>query len=346
METFGLDLELDNRARTTGGYLFSLVVVLFSASPTLAQAPTEQAAVATTSHFAFHSDFTTNVNDALLEAGRARGKGKPELFQSGDEASCFDKLPPSVRTAWNLAVDYYTEVVSPKRWSDRWQVLIRFDLSGVKELSRAGDRRYVGIVRSFIEAAKPAYEACRWTTQEAKNRRWIESLVAQLKVHEEAVSQKLANLYARPLGGLPIRVDVVETVNWSGATTWILDPDGGHIVISTVEEGPVSLEYIFHEASHTLMRREDPLQLALRNAADKLDVELPRDLWHAVLFYTTGDTVRRALAEAGEPAYTPMLFDGNIFGRHHAAMKRGWTGYLDGRRTLDEAAEDLLRNLL
>ena len=54
---------------------------------------------------------------------------------------------------------------------------------------------------------------------------------------------------------------------------------------------------------------------------------------------TTGDTVRRALAEAGEP---PMLFAGNIFGRYHAAMKRAWTPYLDGERGLREAAEDLI----
>jgi hypothetical protein len=291
----------------------------------LAQTLADPAAVAVTPHFAFYSDFTTNLHDALLEAGRARGKGKPELFQAGDEASCFDELAPSLRTAWDLAVDYYAAIISSESWSDRQQVLIRLDLAGVEAPKTPRDRR--------------------WETQDANNRSWIEALVAQLKVHEEAVSRRLAELYERPLGGLPIRVDVVETVNWSGATTWLLDPDGGHIMISNVEHGPVSLEYLFHEASHTLMGRGHPVRIALREAAERLDVALPGDLWHAVLFYTTGDTVRRALAEAGEPDYVPMLFDGNIFARYHEPMKRAWTPYLNGACTLAEAAEDLVRAL-
>jgi len=321
----------------------AVALIVAAASSSFAQDPAARAAVATTPHFAFHSDFRTNINDALLEAGRARRKGNPELFLTGAEATCFEGLAPSIRTAWNLAVDYYAEVISPKKWSDRQQVLIRFDLARVEELSKERDLRYVGIARSFMDAATPAYEACRWDTQDVGNRRWIEALVAQLSVHEATVSRKLADLYDKPLGGLPIRVDVVETVNWSGATTWILDPDGGHIVISNVEHGPVSLEYIFHEASHTLMGRGHPVQIALRQAAERLDTELPGDLWHAVLFYTTGDAVRRALDEAGEPAYTPMLFTGNIFGHHHEAMKRAWTAYLEGERGLEEAAADLIK---
>ena len=318
----------------------ALTVAAASTSP--AQDPGARAAMARTPHFVFHSDFVTNVHDALLQAGRARKKSNSELFRTGEEAACFAGLAPSARTAWNLAVDYYTEVISPKKWSDRQQFLIRLDLARVEELAKERDRRYVGIARSFMEAATPAYEACRWDTQDVRNRRWIETLVAQLRVHEKAISRRLADLYDKPLGGLPIRVDVVETVNWSGATTWLLDPDGGHIVISNVEHGPVSLEYIFHEASHTLMGRGHPVQIAPRQAAGRLDVTLPGDLWHAVLFYTTGDTVRRVLAEAGEPVYTPMLFAGNIFGRHHEAMKNGWTAYLEGERDLQAAAEDLI----
>lgn len=320
-------------------------LTISAASPIPAQDPTERAVVATTPHFAFHSDFVTNIHDALLEAGRARRKGRAELFRTGEEAACFAGLAPSARTAWNLAVDYYAEVISPKTWSDRQQVLIRLDLAHVEALPDERDRRYVGIARSFMDAASPAYEACRWDTQDAKNRLWIEALVAQLSVHERAISRRLEDLYDKPLGGLPIRVDVVETVNWSGATTWLLDPDGGHIVISPVERGPVSLETIFHEASHTLMGRGHPVRVALRQAAERLDVALPEDLWHAVLFYTTGETVRRTLAEAGEPSYTPMMFAGNIFDRYHEAMKSAWTSYLDGERGLQEAAEDLIRAL-
>jgi hypothetical protein len=46
--------------------------------------------VITTSYFAIYSDFDTNLNDALIAAGLARKKNKPELFRSGEEAACFD----------------------------------------------------------------------------------------------------------------------------------------------------------------------------------------------------------------------------------------------------------------
>ena len=48
----------------------------------------------------------------MIEAGRARNDGKPELFQTGAAESCLAELPPSARTAWDHAVDYYTEIIS------------------------------------------------------------------------------------------------------------------------------------------------------------------------------------------------------------------------------------------
>ena len=98
-----------------------------------------------------------------------------------------------------------------------------------------------------------------------------------LEAHGEAIADRMGELYARPLGGLPIRVDVVETVNWAGANTIFLMPEGGHIFISNENpEGPVSLETVFHEASHTLMSPRSPVPKALEEASNRLEVPLPR----------------------------------------------------------------------
>jgi hypothetical protein len=299
--------------------------------------------MARTTHFAFHSDLATNVHDALLQAGRDRNGGRPGLFAVGAEQACFAGLPNSARSAWGRAVDYYAEIVSPSRFSERPQFLIRLDLGRLEAPRDERSRSFVEIARGFIAVATPAFVACRWEAQDAANREWAAGLVALLEEHEAAVAGRLAELYRMPLAGLPIRVDVVETVNWSGATTILLDPAGGHILTSRSERGPAALELIFHEASHTLMGRSHPLRRALAGAAESLDLPLPGDLWHAVLFYSTGDAVRRVLSEAGEPEYTPMLFEGGLFARHHAALRRAWTPYLDGERTLDEAALDLMR---
>ena len=137
---------------------------------------------------------------------------------------------------------------------------------------------------------------------------------------------------------------MVETVSWSSAHTIYLSPEGGHIwVRNEAGEGPVALETVFHEASHLLTGRGAPIPRALEEAAKELGVPLARDLWHGVQFHTTGDLVRRILEEAGEPGYEPMTFAQDIFGEYHEALKAEWTGYLEGQKTMAEAARDLVR---
>lgn len=311
----------------------------------LARAET-RAPVATTPHFAFHSDFATNLNDALIAAGAARKRGEPELFHAGAEEPCFGELPPSVRSAWDRAVDYYAEIVSPSDAFDRQQYLLRADLAGFDhDRDDAGDARYVDIARAFRAAASPAYEACRWAAQDAENRRWIEELQPRLAAHEAAIARRLQELYQKRWDGLPIQVDVVETVSWSGANSVFPPPAGGHLLIATSYEGPAALEIVFHEASHGLSLRGDPLMKALADAAEARGVDSPRDLWHVALFYTTGETVRRVLTAAGEPDYTPMLdgiFERGAWLRYRKPIETVWPAYLNGQQTLSEAAAALV----
>jgi len=303
-------------------------------------------AVATTPYFAFFSDLPTNLNDALVEAGRARDAGTAELFAAGSEAACFEGLAPSLRAGWNRAVDYYAEIISPASWNARQQFLLRLDLAGVEGAIDDGRaRQFVDLATAFRAAARPAYVACRWETRDAENRGWIEAIGDLLVAHENAIATRLEQLYDKPWDGLPIRVDVVETVNEQGANSIFLDPVGGHLLVSASFTGNAALETVFHEASHLLMRRDDPVQRALTEAATALDVPVPDDLWHVVLFYTTGETVRRELDDAGTPGYEPLMHE--IFGRSSWARFRdplavAWHPYLEDQRSLSQAATDLM----
>lgn len=333
--------------------LIALATLLVAPGGSLAAGPAPDPApapVATTAHFAIHSDLPTNLHDALVVAGAARKDGEPELFHAGAEESCFAELPTSARLGWDLAVQFYAEVVSPGGWSDRPQFLLRLDLAGLGEEPDERARRFLGIARGFLAAATPAYEACRWSAQDSENRRWIEALKPRLAAHGATVARHLERYYGTPLHGLPIRVDAVPTAPPTGANSIFLTPEGGHLVVSSTVAEEDALEIVFHEASHTLMRRGDPVPRALAEAARELGVELPRDLWHVVLFYATGEAVRRALEEAGEPGYTPYLYSYERFGRgawgrHRDAVEAAWPAYLDGERTLGQAAADLLRAL-
>lgn len=338
------------RTRThKAGVILGLGMLLSAPSATLGQSP-ERTPVVTTPHFAFYSDFDTNLSDALIAAGIARKRNKAALFQSGAEVSCFGKLPHSARAAWDGAVDYYATIISPADWTDRQQYLVRVQLAGFDEaLKDAEARQFVEIARNFRAAATPAYRACRWAAQDEKNRRWIEELKSRLAALEQRIATRLEELYRKRWNGLPIPVDVVETVNWSGANSIFREPAGGHLLISNEYKGPAAVEIVFHEASHLLMGRRDPLRQALDKAASAVDFQLAGDLWHVVLFYTTGEAVRRILDDGGTSSYTPMLygiFDRGTWVGYRKALKSAWRPYIDDERTLSEAAASLIEALL
>lgn len=301
--------------------------------------------VATSKRFEFYSDFNTNLNDALLAQGLARARRKSELFHSGDEAACFAKLATPVRAAWDRAVDYYAEVVSAGQWTGREQFALRLHLAGFdNEVRDTGAREFLGIAEGVLAAAAPAYSACRWKVQDERNRAWIAALQSRLAKHEDRIATRLETWYGKRWS-LPLRVDVVETVNWAGANSAFPDAGGAHLLISPAYTGADAVEVVFHEASHQMMRDSDPLPRTLESAAKAAKVS-PGDLWHIVLFYTTGEAVRRVLREAGEPDHTPMVY--GIFARGTWAEYRGpleeaWQPYLDGKRTAAEAAADFAR---
>jgi hypothetical protein len=169
----------------------TIAIVLTTATLTapsagMAQAP-DRAAVATTPHFAFYSDFATNLNDAVIAAGAARRAKKAELFQSASEKACFDELSAAERAAWNRVVDYYAEVVSSAQHNAPVQLLPRLELAGVvkkEALTDISERRFLDITSGLRAAAAPAYERCRWAAQDAANRRWIDGVLPLLAQYE------------------------------------------------------------------------------------------------------------------------------------------------------------------
>jgi hypothetical protein len=323
----------------------ALALLLCGTGAAFGQSP-GRSPIRSTPHFAFYSDFETNLNDALIAAGVARKAAKPEIFRTGPELACFDKLAQAARAGWNGAVTYYSDVVSPASFGDRRQYLLRAQLAGFDDdLKNPADREYADIARSFRAAAAPAFRACRWTAQDEKNRRWISDLQPLLDAHEQKIASRLERLYGREWKPLPIPVDVVETVDWSGANSVLRGPMTGHLLVSNTYRGFDALEVVFHEASHLLMGRGAPVQQALEKAASDAGYRLPGELWHIVLFYTTGEVVRSTLEQAGNPGYKMMvfaIFERSAWPGYREPLETAWRPYVEGKRSLSEAAAALI----
>ena len=299
------------------------------------------ALVAATGTFRFYSDARLNLHDLLVWR-----------IESGDpvdpRSSCVADLPETQREAFREVEALYRERLG---WSvaDRRRVLLdlRFHLIGHPDVEIAPDD-VVSEAVARLDAGLAAYEACWWTDHDARNRHWIAEMLPRVRAHEDAVMSRLARLYEGEWA-LPIPVDVVGYSSRTGANT-IVNPD--HILLSGAEgvhEGYAGLEILFHEASHTLVHpRFGAVGEALAEASGDLGLDRPPpELWHVVLFYTTGRVVESSLEEAGVDGYEPYLYAEGLFERawpeYRAPVETHWQPYIDGETNMREAMAHLVR---
>ncbi len=137
--------------------------------------------------------------------------------------------------------------------------------------------------------------------------------------------------------------------NWAGAYTTV---DPLRVTISSLDQrnqGAQALEVLFHEGSHGIA---EAVQTAIIRECRQRDKPIPRDLWHALVFYTTGEVIRTVLA-----GYSATQGDkgGSVPGNGYTAyavreglyqrgwknyldlLQRFWQPYLDGKASFDDA---------
>ena len=114
------------------------------------------------------------------------------------------------------------------------------------------------------------------------------------------MSHRLADIYQTRWPAEKIRVDVTAVANYAGAYT-TLEPLRVTIASTdTRNQGAAAMEVLFHEASHGIAT---PVELAIARECRQRDKPIPRDLWHALIFYTTGEVIKPILdAQSEAPA--------------------------------------------
>ncbi len=300
-------------------------------------------AVAETPWFTFYSHFGFNLYDAVLtSATERRAKRADPLHEGG----CFSALAQGERSAWDAAVGYYTETVAATHDFSRGRTIVRSHLTGIAIIPEDDDRRDLGLSLLFLQAAAPAWRACRWAEQDAANRRWAAELVPRLERHADAVGSRLERLYGAAWSQRPIAVDLVTTAGWAGADTVALDGTT-HIQISSRNpdyQGAAALEAVFHEASHAIVwPRSGPVAVLITAAARETGVEIHNSLWHGLLFVTVGEVVRQVLAADGE---TYKTFSNGVFNGDwkvlHQPLLTHWLPFVRGETGREEAARRLM----
>jgi hypothetical protein len=323
--------------------------------------------------FEFHSGFWVNLHHTLYEEAKYRtppsSKGEISQATQAPKSSPDDNaaarptlktagsktpLTPAEQRAWDDALNYYAANYIDKDLLFTLELILiknqLGDFDGCDELSgrknKTCDAGLPGNLTHVLEEAAPVYRAHEWPEHDLANRRWVMRVAPLVREQGLGLSQRLADIYQTKWPKDKIRVDVCAYANRAGAYT-TLDPL--RVTISSTDprnQDVEALEVLFHEASHGIA---DNVQQAIIRECHQRENAIPRDLWHALIFYTTGEVIRPVIAATnpdGSPAvtsasYTPYAIREGIYQRgwdgYLKLLTQFWQPYLDGRSTYDDA---------
>lgn len=302
--------------------------------------------------FEFHSGFWLNLHHTLYR--QVRQQRTPVAVPG----ALIGNLSPAEQKAWDAAIAFYAQgYVEKDLLFSLEMVLIKNqlgdfetceDLAGLKK--KTCDAGLPKRLTEALNTAAPVYRAHLWAEHDRANRRWIAAVAPLVRRNGLNLSHRLAEIYETDWPRERIRVDVTAYANSAGAYT-TLDPL--RITVASADarnQGPEALEILFHEASHGI---SDNVQAAILRECRQRDKPVPRDLWHALLFYTTGEVIRPAVfssdAATTKAGYVPYAVREGLYKRgwedYLRVLTQFWQPYLDGKESFDDAIAHMVSAL-
>lgn len=321
------------RARTIAA-LFLAGWILSAALPAAAQ----NAAI-----FKIETDeFWLNLHHFLYVLGRAETKQEDASSTAvadapADAEKGLASLNDSERQAWRAAVSAYAGGLSKKN------AIFDAPLPALTAATgRAGDATTLasqsGIdaaTRATLESAAPIYRRVWWPAHRASNQAWRTATQALVDRHGRAILDFLTKAYGQPWPADGYTVHASMYANWAGAYS----TDGRLLVVATNPNAGTSgidgLESVFHEGMH---QWDDGMMATIKELASANNLAAPPRLFHALIFFTAGDAVKRVM-----PTHVPYA-DAHGLWRGYAYSKplidEFWKPYLDGPSLGDTKARD------
>jgi hypothetical protein len=268
------------------------------------------------------------------------------LYESRFEAPPPAALAGEDLATWKRAVEAYRDSVG------RRSPIFDEELIGINAtLSKASGSELPASIppaaAAPLASAMPLYRKAQWEQDDRANRFWIALAVPMLASAGEELAEAHAKAYGVPF---PTKILVdVSPFGWEFGAYTVGEGESAHAVITSTEagyQGFAALELLLHEPSHAIVGSgtRDAIGSDLARAAAELGVRPPGNLWHAILFYTSGELTRRALAARGVSDYRPVIL--GMYERGYRgfrqALETHWQAYLDGKLSREAAIRQIV----
>jgi hypothetical protein len=323
--------------------------------------------------FELHSGFWINLHHTLYHEAKLRAAATQPNKGAKTSGPTLNTTPEAKTTltsgeqrVWDDAVAYYVANYAAKDLLFSTELIqLKDQLGDFEDCDELSGRKRkfcdAGLpakLTEVLEAAAPVYRAHLWPEHDRANRRWIIRVAPLVREQGVGLSERLADIYQTRWPRQKIRVDLSGYANWGGAYT---TADPLRVTISSLDsrnQGAAALEVLFHEGSHGIA---EPVQAAIIRECRQRDKAIPRDLWHALVFYTTGEVLRPVLGSSGATAgdqdggsvpgggYTPYALREGLYQRgwndYFKLLQRFWQPYLDGHASFDDAIARMVSSL-
>ncbi len=280
------------------------------------------------------SNAWVNLHQRLLYQARFKDE-KPSLIAGEDLVE------------WNKGVDAYGVFLGKRDpIFDQELVLMNAALSAT-----SGPKLPASIpaaAAKILDRFMPIYKKAQWSEDDRINKFCMSIAVPML----QSAADELIAAHEKAYGvQFPTKIHVDFTaLGWQFGAYTVGEGATAHVVIQSqnnpAAQGFLALESLLHEPSHVIVgSTSGAVGADLARISKELGLRPMSNLWHAILFYTSGELTRRTLVRRGVLDYKPIItrMYAGPFSGDQGPLEKYWQAYLDGKMSSDNALREIIR---
>ncbi|MBK6446333.1 MAG: hypothetical protein IPF81_13860 [Bacteroidetes bacterium] len=299
--------------------------------------------IAETHYFEFHSNYMLNLHHFLMQ------KGFKYKLASSEQEKTFDALfgtdasvsasETEKQNILKAVVFYANNQANRNMLFDPEMTELKYALEEMNSVDDLSASKIPAEVQTALKQADVYFQKNDWLAQDKRNRTFLLDKIETIRKIEEQTIAKCERVYQYKWNGKKFRIDLVDYATFFGAYT-TTEPFVNAVISSSDKrhEGSQGIEVNFHEVSHAM---SDGLFGAQMHFCDSMHLQMDHNVWHTLLFYTTGKIVQQQLASLGQEHELYLLknklaeLNPNVRKVVDAVLKNG-PALLDGKKNTQE----------